>query len=56
MKKLLWLEEEVSVVGSTTDNRIATRVISATSPDLLLSMSELLQVLFLTVIPTYWTW
>ncbi len=50
MKKLLWLDEEVSVVGSisdpydkiaadlgsksTTDNRIATGVISATNPDL----------------------
>ncbi len=50
MKKHLWLDEEVSVVGSisdlddkiatkissknTTDNRIATRVISATCPDL----------------------
>ncbi len=50
MKKLLLLDEEVSVVSSrsdpddkiatdlgsksTTNNRIATRVISATSPDL----------------------
>ncbi len=51
MKKLLWLDEEDSVVSSrsdpddkiaadlgsksTTENRIATKVTSATGPDLL---------------------
>ncbi len=62
MKKLLWLDEEGSVVGcrsdpddkfatdfgnkSTTENRIVTEFISATGPDLIIYYKTLIILLF----------